>query len=440
MAEFNPEQGVGRILSGQQYEPRYNINLPFTQQDLSYTGDVTKVTGQEGTPGLDQTPKDANDATDRLYNLTAIVNSLLGLYYTWFSYADLPPLPDVLTGITVTNNTASGNGSSSHPAIQSGATFTGGGTVSLSPHATAQASASTLPDILPVITQVWRGGVPAQNFAFYVSSTATLEQILSRATQYMVTVGTFTETTVTISQATPGVVTWTAHGLNNGQTVLLYTSGALPTPLLTTQVYYVVNKSTNTFELTLTSGGSPINTTTAGSGTQKAVAAVQQLPVFKTGFYTILVMGQQASVAASADTTAQVNSSFDGSSRGAAFNFGSGFSKSFGVTVKSVRIGPVINGAITITGSAGTASISASVEASTPAIVLNSGTLVTAITNAPSATTATVTGAVSPGTLSATTPSDIPRTGYYIVQINANVDQYGLQFMHVQVVNFGVFA
>jgi hypothetical protein len=70
-----------------------------------------------------------------------------------------------------------------------------------------------------------------------------------------------------ISNASPGVVTLNNHGLSNGDRLTLTTTGALPTGLSTGITYYVVNKTANTFELSLTSGGASINTSSAGSGT-----------------------------------------------------------------------------------------------------------------------------------------------------------------------------
>lgn len=74
--------------------------------------------------------------------------------------------------------------------------------------------------------------------------------------------------TVTISNASPGVITYTAHGLVTGQAIYFTTSGTLPSPLQPNVIYYVhtVNNA-NSFTIAATRGGSDINTTTAGSGT-----------------------------------------------------------------------------------------------------------------------------------------------------------------------------
>lgn len=84
--------------------------------------------------------------------------------------------------------------------------------------------------------------------------------------------------TVTISNAEPGVISWTGHGLPNGTSVVFTTTGALPTGLTAGTTYYVVNASTNTFSVAATPGGAPINTTAAGSGTHTATA----IPVGET--------------------------------------------------------------------------------------------------------------------------------------------------------------
>lgn len=73
--------------------------------------------------------------------------------------------------------------------------------------------------------------------------------------------------TVTITIASPGVVTWTGHTLVNGNQITLTTTGALPTGLTANTVYFVVNAAANTFQLSLTNGGAAINT----SGTQSGV-------------------------------------------------------------------------------------------------------------------------------------------------------------------------
>jgi len=80
-------------------------------------------------------------------------------------------------------------------------------------------------------------------------------------TYYTAIAGVFT---VTI--ASPAVFTTNNHGLVNGRKVRLTTTGALPTNLTTGVTYFVVNATTNTYQLSLTSGGAAINTSGSQSG------------------------------------------------------------------------------------------------------------------------------------------------------------------------------
>lgn len=74
---------------------------------------------------------------------------------------------------------------------------------------------------------------------------------------------------VTITVASPGVFTCTAHALVPGDRVYLTTSGALPTGLATYTVYYVIASglTANTFQLSATAGGAAIVTSGTQSGT-----------------------------------------------------------------------------------------------------------------------------------------------------------------------------
>lgn len=80
--------------------------------------------------------------------------------------------------------------------------------------------------------------------------------------------------TVTMTIAAPAVITWTANGLPNDTPVVLSTTGALPTGLTAGTVYYVVDRTTDTFRLSETPGGAPITTTGSQSGTHTATASI----------------------------------------------------------------------------------------------------------------------------------------------------------------------
>lgn len=86
------------------------------------------------------------------------------------------------------------------------------------------------------------------------------------------------ESTVTISEADPAVITWASHGLLAGQPVVFSSSGALPTGITAGTVYYVMSAglTDNAFQITATKGGTTaVETTGAGSGTHTASAPAE---------------------------------------------------------------------------------------------------------------------------------------------------------------------
>jgi hypothetical protein len=76
----------------------------------------------------------------------------------------------------------------------------------------------------------------------------------------------------TISRAAPCVVGFVAHGLLDGDQILFKTTGALPAPLTVGAYYYVKDKAADSFNISLTSPGSAIDTTTDGSGVHSLYA------------------------------------------------------------------------------------------------------------------------------------------------------------------------
>ena len=74
--------------------------------------------------------------------------------------------------------------------------------------------------------------------------------------------------TCTISQANPGVITVSNHGLIAGDLVIFTTTGALPTGITAGTIYYVTstNLTLNTFTISATLGGAALATSSAGSG------------------------------------------------------------------------------------------------------------------------------------------------------------------------------
>lgn len=62
------------------------------------------------------------------------------------------------------------------------------------------------------------------------------------------------------------LLTSTAHGLVNGNQVRFDSDGILPNGLFFALYYFVVNATTNTFQVSTTSGGSPVTLVDAGTG------------------------------------------------------------------------------------------------------------------------------------------------------------------------------
>lgn len=78
--------------------------------------------------------------------------------------------------------------------------------------------------------------------------------------------------TVTITNATPAVVTWAAHGLVANDPVIFTTTGGLPAGIVADYPYHVISTglTANTFQFSATLGGSAVATSSAGSGTHTA--------------------------------------------------------------------------------------------------------------------------------------------------------------------------
>jgi hypothetical protein len=91
--------------------------------------------------------------------------------------------------------------------------------------------------------------------------------------------------TVTISAATPAVVSWTTHGLSAGQPVYFTLSGTGALSFLTgveaDKVYYVqtTGLTNDSFRISATEGGSDVNTSGSTTGTITATAPAVDPPI-----------------------------------------------------------------------------------------------------------------------------------------------------------------
>lgn len=106
---------------------------------------------------------------------------------------------------------------------------------------------------------------------------STVDVILPGAGQpiAVVDIGAATAAAVTITIASPGVVTDTGHSYQDGQPLSLTTTGALPTGLTAGTQYFVKSPVAGvSYNLALTSGGTAINTTGTQSGTHTRQAVI----------------------------------------------------------------------------------------------------------------------------------------------------------------------
>lgn len=111
-------------------------------------------------------------------------------------------------------------------------------------------------------------------FMFASGTAPTLSTGKYTIDQLVYMVNRYATSTVTISNATPAVITWNSHGLISGQRIQLSTTGSLPTGLATSTTYWVYVVDANTFRVSTSlanlQAGTYVATSSAGSGTHTA--------------------------------------------------------------------------------------------------------------------------------------------------------------------------
>lgn len=99
---------------------------------------------------------------------------------------------------------------------------------------------------------------------------------ISRVTYAALFAKLYKSATITVTIASPGVVSWTAHGLQaNDPVKFTNTGGALPTGITAGTTYYVITAglATDSFRIAASPGGAAINTTGSQSGTHTGIHA-----------------------------------------------------------------------------------------------------------------------------------------------------------------------
>jgi hypothetical protein len=133
--------------------------------------------------------------------------------------------------------------------------------------ATTSSSSGTVTNVtITQGTNTSLSGTCSSTSSINCTVTGTGRQLLTANTTYYIRT---VPVAVTISNASPGVVTHTSHGYAAGQLVTFNSTVSLPTGLVAGTVYCVLaaGLTTNTYEVGATCGGSAINTSSAGSGT-----------------------------------------------------------------------------------------------------------------------------------------------------------------------------
>lgn len=108
-------------------------------------------------------------------------------------------------------------------------------------------------------------------YMFPGGSAPTLSTAALTFDQLYYLVNSYSTSTVTVTIATPAVMTWTAHGFASGQRIQLSTTGALPTGLAAATTYWVTVVDANTFKLSSSLANAQSATFINTSGSQSGV-------------------------------------------------------------------------------------------------------------------------------------------------------------------------
>ena len=210
-------------------------------------------------------------ANDRILVKDQSTASQNGIYYvatlgtgangTWTRATDADGVGELTAGAVILVEEGTANADSQWMLTTDG-TITIGTTALTFARKDAGASIGT-----PVASIVWVAQTTAP--AGYLKANGAA---ISRTTYAALFAAIYKSSTVTMTIAAPGVITWNGHGLNANDPVQFTTTGTLPTGFVTATNYYVVGASitTNTFQLSATAGGTAITTTGSQSGIHTA--------------------------------------------------------------------------------------------------------------------------------------------------------------------------
>lgn len=141
----------------------------------------------------------------------------------------------------------------------------------LAPNATSQTvTISATPGATTPVTSTMVAGSSAGTFTIQVANTASFQEGM-----YVTNSVCFADSSVTYSN-TNWTFTKTAHGLLNGEMVS-FTGATFPTGITRYGIYYVVNRTSSTFQVSLTPGGSVVSFSTSGTTTMRNVFKINSI-------------------------------------------------------------------------------------------------------------------------------------------------------------------
>lgn len=425
----------GEIDYCQDFDRERNLIFPYTEQVINHTmGESVSQVGDELTEIV---RIDANAVRIRVYDLSALSAFVdEDDQYTATPSAISFNVPPTLVSLTTSFNENKGNGQSNSGVTGNTSAVGASAHIAQNPRATASASAATLVDVLSVIRPNIADDVPAITYWFYRRGNVTANEVRAKVTRLAVTGATFT-----VTVASPGVLTSTLHGFSAGDEVVLTTTGALPTNLTSNTVIYFVKTvpTSDTLTLSLTAGGSSINTTGTQSGIHKIRRAIKTWPHWKPEQVQILCKSQEASIQQSAEVTSSVTAT--ATEAAISWWLADGDATSRGASNKMITLPPTLHNTITISSTSLTSTITVDADAVSYAVVVDGTTWLTAKTSQPTQLSKTVVASITPTSVTATSGfTDVPTSGLYMRAPDGNLDIFDLVLYRVTVVDFAYFA
>ncbi len=139
-------------------------------------------------------------------------------------------------------------------------------------------------DITDTGTGTHYGYVPGHKWAIgdTINVSGAADSDMNTSTAAVVTaVDSAYKSVVTITSATPAVVTWTAHGLSDDDPVVFSnTGGGLPVAIVAGRTYFVNAIDADTFSIAQAPDGTSINTASTGTGTHSARKALEEIVTY----------------------------------------------------------------------------------------------------------------------------------------------------------------